>query len=464
MTRRIPLLLLLSALAVLVLAQSATALPPAPPDPTCSPGPANCSAWHTENVTVTWSPPPAGVTASGCGTVTITSDTGGTPVSCTWSNTEGSRTTTSNVRRDTTPPSVTASGDRGPDSNGWYNRKIVITFSGSDSLSGIASCSSAEYSGPDSGTTSVSGSCTDNAGNSRSTGFELKYDGTPPSVEAKPERPPDRNGWYNRAVTVAFLGTDPVSGVDSCAAPVLYKGPDAPMTSLSGTCRDKAANTSPPTSFELRYDTKPPSLTRLKAEITTRGVVLRWKASKDAYSFAIVRRPGLRGKKPSALYEGRARTFTDRRLESGVTYRYTVTAYDEAGNAAVKGLLAKPNVSPTKPAATKPAQTKPTQKKPSLTKPAVGARLTAPPLLAWSAVPEATYYNVQVYRDGRKILTAWPLSPSFHLQPSWTNGGRTIRLTPGRYTWYVWPGFGPRSANRYGKLLGARTFVVLPES
>jgi hypothetical protein len=29
------------------------------------------------------------------------------------------------------------------------------------------------------------------------------------------------------------------------------------------------------------------------------------------------------------------------------------------------------------------------------------------------------------------------------------------------YRWYVWPGFGPRSANRYGKLLGTRTFVVV---
>jgi hypothetical protein len=29
------------------------------------------------------------------------------------------------------------------------------------------------------------------------------------------------------------------------------------------------------------------------------------------------------------------------------------------------------------------------------------------------------------------------------------------------YRWYVWPGFGPRSANRYGKLLGTRKFVVV---
>ncbi len=39
-----------------------------------------------------------GVTASGCGPTTITSDTGGTPVTCTWSDASGSRATTVNVR------------------------------------------------------------------------------------------------------------------------------------------------------------------------------------------------------------------------------------------------------------------------------------------------------------------------------------------------------------------------------
>jgi hypothetical protein len=28
------------------------------------------------------------------------------------------------------------------------------------------------------------------------------------------------------------------------------------------------------------------------------------------------------------------------------------------------------------------------------------------------------------------------------------------------YRWYVWPGVGPRSANRYGPVLGGSTFTV----
>lgn len=34
------------------------------------------------------------------------------------------------------------------------------------------------------------------------------------------------------------------------------------------------------------------------------------------------------------------------------------------------------------------------------------------------------------------------------------------RLRPGRYTVYVWAARGPRSAPRYGKRLGPRSFVV----
>lgn len=458
--RRLPLLLLVLALAGLALAGSAaTAPPPSPPDPTCSPGPASCFAWHTANVTVTWAAPPQGVTATGCGQVTISNDTSGAPVSCTWSNAEGSRTTTANVRRDASPPSVTGTPDRGADANGWYNHGVSVQFSGSDPTSGVSSCTSGSYSGPDSAGASVSGTCTNGAGLTRSTSLELKYDATAPAVEAKPNRPPDANGWYNRAVTVAFVGSDPVSGVDSCAAPVEYKGPDTEKTSLSGTCRDKAANTSQPAGFELRYDTKPPSLQRVKTEIGSKGVTLRWTASKDSLSFTVVRQPGLNGKKPSTIYTGRAKTFLDRRLKNGVRYRYTVTAYDQAGNGAAKVLLAQPR-SVTAPARTTPAQAKPTSAKPALTSPAANARVTLPPLLAWGAVPGATYYNVQLFRDGKKILSVWPRSAKFRLQRSWTYAGRTYTLTPGRYRWYVWPGFGSLSASNYGRLLGSRAFVV----
>ena len=455
--RRVVLLLALAGLTALALPGSTAALPPTP-QPSCSPSP--CSAWHNTNVTVSWPAPPAGVSvAGGCGQVTVSQDTSGTPVGCTWRENVTGETVSSGVvvRRDTTPPSVSSSPERGPDKGEWYNRPVSVSFTGGDALSGVASCTSGSYSGPDTGAGSVGGSCTDYAGNTRSSSFAIKYDATAPSVEARPDRKPNAQGWYNRRVSVAFVGSDATSGVESCAPAVTYSGPDADKTAVSGTCVDKAANASPPVAYELRYDTRPPALAQVKAEITSRGIVLRWKASADSRTFGVERRPGLKGAKPTTVYTGTALTFTDRRLQKGVKYRYTVTAYDEAGNAAARGLAVKSDLT-TKAAARRPATRG--AARPALLGPAVNARVTAPPVLRWSAVRNATYYNVQLFRNGKKILTTWPASTSFKLRQSWRYDGRRQRLAPGRYRWYVWPGFGKRSANRYGKLIGSRVFVV----
>jgi hypothetical protein len=94
---------------------------------------------------------------------------------------------------------------------------------------------------------------------------------------------------------------------------------------------------------------------------------------------------------------------------------------------------------------------------PALRTPAEGAPVGARPVLRWRRVAGAAYYNVQVWRGTRlrKVVTAWPAGPSY----------RPAALRPGRYTWYVYPGFGARRAVRYGSLLGAGTFrVVRPTS
>lgn len=446
--RALPVALLAAVVAGLTLAGSSAAVPPTPVA-TCSPAPAECSSWHTSNVTVSWS--------TACGPTTVSSDTSGTPVSCTSSDGSTSITTTVTVRRDATAPSVRGKPARGPDSNGWYNGPLALEFEGTDALSGLNSCTTENYAGPDSASARVTGSCTDYAGNRGTTTLELKYDATAPTVEAKASRKPDANGWYNRPVTVSFVGTDQGSGVDSCAAPVVYKGPDTQKASLAGTCRDKAANTSQAAALDVRYDTVPPGLGRVRVAIERKGVVLRWPASKDAVSYAVTRSPGLGGKKPSTIYQGKALTFVDNRLQNGVAYRYTVTAYDVAGNGSAKALAARPTSVSTRPA----RSTTPARATPALTRPLPGARISSPPLLAWSVVPKATYYNVQLYKDGKKILTAWTRQPKFRLEKSWTFEGRTYSLKPGVYRWFVWPGFLLPSANKYGKLVGSRQFVVV---
>jgi hypothetical protein len=75
-------------------------------------------------------------------------------------------------------------------------------------------------------------------------------------------------------------------------------------------------------------------------------------------------------------------------------------------------------------------------------------------------VRRARYYNVQLLRDRRKWLTAWPRVPRYQVKRRWTYAGKPHRLTPGRYRWIVWPGYGPRSKADYGKAIGSSTFVV----
>jgi hypothetical protein len=71
------------------------------------------------------------------------------------------------IKIDADPPTgVSAAAGRTPDHNGWYNHTVGVTWSGSDATSGIASCTSISYSGPDSGTATANGTCTDQAGNS----------------------------------------------------------------------------------------------------------------------------------------------------------------------------------------------------------------------------------------------------------------------------------------------------------
>jgi hypothetical protein len=96
----------------------------------------------------------------------------------------------------------------------------------------------------------------------------------------------------------------------------------------------------------------------------------------------------------------------------------------------------------------------------ALISPAAGARIASPPLLRWRAVARASYYNVQVFRNGVKVLSVWPTRTRFQLRARWTFLGRQYRLSAGKYSWYVWPRFGRGAAGGYGNALGRSTFTV----
>ena len=141
------------------------------------------------------------------------------------------------LKYDATAPTATAGQPaRAPDVGDWYNRAVAIAFTGTDQLSGVDTCATVTYAGPDSATASAPGTCTDKAGNvSAPLGRGLKYDGTGPTVTGgNPARDANANGWYNQAVDIAFAGADRVSGVQGCTS-ATYGGPDSAAASVTGT-------------------------------------------------------------------------------------------------------------------------------------------------------------------------------------------------------------------------------------
>ena len=358
--------LLLALLGLAVSAPSALALTVTP----AVSGPSGDNGWYVGNVVVNWTITPTGYTVDfGCAPSTvIATDTTGKKVECQATLGPDTSYASVTIKRDATSPSVTANGDRAADGGGFYNHPLTATWSGVDGTSGIASCTSTPYSGP-----------------------------------------------------------------------------DAVGVSLSGGCRDKAGNVSASVPFVFNYDTTPPVLTSVNAAPDDAGARLAWQAS-GAVEVKVMRSVGGAGAaETGVVYEGVGDAFTDRGLKNGRRYTYLVQAADLAGNTATGSAT----VTPTAEASTK-----------HLLSPGAGSSLSRPPLLRWRRVARASYYNVQLFRNGKKILSAWPTKPQYQLRSRWRYRGKRHRLVNGTYRWLLWAGYGHRSQHRYGRLLGRRTFVV----
>jgi hypothetical protein len=228
----------------------------------CTPAPQDCSGWHRTDVSIDWTVLPSDATVIGCQDKTYTADTTGTNELCSADDGTASVTVQLKMKVDETPPEATAgTPGRAADVNGWYNGPVGITFSGVDLTSGIDSCTATTYSGPDSGSASLTGTCRDKAGNvSAPFPYGLKYDETDPAVTgAVPERSANSAGWFNRPVQFDVQGTDGTSGIASCP-PRTYNGPDSATAGFTGTCTDAAGNSSS-RNFALKYDGTAPLAT-----------------------------------------------------------------------------------------------------------------------------------------------------------------------------------------------------------
>jgi hypothetical protein len=320
--------------------------------------------------------------------------------------------------------------------NGWYTSNLTINWTFDGPVESTTGCDAKTITADTPGTSFTCSATRD--GFTTSVTKTFKVDKTAPAVSPAVERQPDANGWYNHALTVAFKGTDGTSGIENCSS-VRYAGPDSVAATVAGSCRDVAGNVASASSA-FKYDATAPTLFGVTAARGNRSAQVAWRKSSDTKLVEVIRAPGRRSQGESVVYRGSQTGFRDTGLIAGRKYEYRVAAIDDAANRSEQKL----DILASGP----------------LLNPAPGQKVNGPPLLAWTRVKRATYYNIQLIR-GRKVLSTWPSTTSYRLRRTWTYQGRRYRLRPGVYRWYVWPGFGARSAASYAKhALGSSTFVV----
>ena len=442
--------------------------------------PANAAGWNDANVTVSYACNAAisGVANNTLAGGTVTTEGAnqsftGTGACVDQAGNSSAPVAVAGIRIDKTDPTisdvVTPAAPNGQ--NGWYTSNVTNTFNAADALSGLSTgCDTAfpkavVASTEGAAVTVSSGACADVAGNTAAaiTSATFKIDKTDPTINATAKKHDgttyDAGTDTPQDVTVHFTCADGGSGIATCPADRVFTS--VGTTTVTGTATDKAGNSasvtfglvkivpysSPsPTTPAAPTDRTPPGpVTAPKAKPGDHWVVLSWVApSANDLDYVEVRRSVAgRAAGKTISYKAQGTTLRIGRLDNNVTYKFVLVAYDKAGNAS------NPVVLTAKPAAV------------LLALPKAGTRVVKPPLLRWAPIKTADYFNVQLFRNGVKVLSAWPRFAHLQLTPGWKYGKTTITLKPGKYTWYVWPGLGKRADKRYGALLGKSTFVVL---
>lgn len=198
-----------------------------------------------------------------------------------------------------------------------------------------------------------------------------------------------------------------------------------------------------PSLWTWTVDTVAPAAVHKRTTVRYGRLALTWGSLTAVGAARIVVLRSMSPKKPPArdVYRGSGSGYVDPKFANGVYHRYRIVASDQAGN-----------VSPAVDVVVAPSAL--------LLAPKDGARLRGPATLRWRAAPKASFYNVQLFRAGKKVLSIWPRGPHLQLTRGWRYLGHSYRLKAGVYTWYVWPGFGPLAKSRYGQLLGRGSFSI----
>ncbi len=288
--------------------------------------------WNNSNVTVSFvcSDAISGI-ASCSGPVTVSSEGANQAVTGTAVDKAGNTATVNvNVSLDKSSPDILPSASPAPNTAGWNNTDVTVSFGCNDALSGIADCSSPVQKTTQGAAQATIGTATDKAGNAKKAGMMVNLDKTPPALSiASP--PPTVS---TSALTLTGTASDGLSGLSSvtcngagasvsgsafsCAL-VLSEGPNT----ISVSASDRAGNqTTSSISVTLRTvvpDNDPPVI---QATATPSANSYGWNNSNVTVSFAC-----------SDAISGIASCSDPVTVSSeGANQAVTGTAVDKAGN------------------------------------------------------------------------------------------------------------------------------------
>lgn len=176
-------------------------------------------------------------------------------------------TNTVAVKVDTIAPTITAKRTPAANGFGWNNTDVRVAFTCTDDDSGlpvdvtdgIAGCGPDQTVANEGANQSVQGDTQDVAGNKSSVKVDrISIDKTAPSLTGAPTGDSNGGEWYRGDVSIAWTGTDGLSGIDPstqpAASPVTGEGRNL---GASASIKDKAGNTGNGSVTGIKIDRTP---------------------------------------------------------------------------------------------------------------------------------------------------------------------------------------------------------------
>ena len=216
--------------------------------------------WYTSDVNVSWTVVDAESSissTSGCDATTVDYDTDGVTFTCTATSEGGTASASVTVKRDATPPVITASESGTMGDNGWYISDITISFDVSEPTSPLSTsgCDAVTVTTDTDGATYTCEATS--AGGTASASVTVKRDATAPTISAALVGTVV-NGWYNTDVGVVWTVGDNLSGIATTDCTDNTVATDGNPISQTCSATDEAGNTGTGTTGDFKRDATDP--------------------------------------------------------------------------------------------------------------------------------------------------------------------------------------------------------------